>query len=258
MWRPLAALVAAASVFVLPLVACDQDGSERTTSSAAGADAGAARSRALPIRTTQAHCAVGKRPGYFVPTAAKGPALLVGCARLGVSGRRIEFSGDLESIDGRRASCMNPAYAGRGNRGFYIPTVCAFGPLNRFAVRDAQHPREGVRDYALVVWGTAAPSAAEVVIRFAREAARAAVFNVGPVLARRMGQPAFSFFVVELPLRAACVPISFREQRTGETRRVAPKPTVCRRARSRRSSRSVASIRRMLEDEGATKRQAWR
>jgi hypothetical protein len=162
----------------------------------------------------------------------------------------------LENIDGKRAFCMNPAYAGRGDRGFYIPAICAFGRLNRFAVRDAQHPREGVRDYALVVWGTAAPSAAEVVSHFGREAARAAVFKVGPVLARRLGQPPFSFFVVELPLRAACVPIRVREQRSGETRRVGPKPTVCRRARSQRSSWSVASIRRMLQAEGATRRQA--
>ncbi len=53
---------------------------------------------------------------------------LLGCARLGVSGKRVEFSGNLGDIDGARHACINPAYSGRGQPGLYIPAICALEP----------------------------------------------------------------------------------------------------------------------------------
>ena len=81
----------------------------------------------------------------------------------------------------------------------YIPALCALAPpLSRFAVRDASRPRQGVRGYALVIWGTAGAST-EVVARFAGGTARAAIIKVSRELARTLGEPPFSLFVMELP-----------------------------------------------------------
>ena len=181
-----------------------------------------ANEQTLLVETTRADCAVGQRPGYFVPGPA---ATLLGCARLGVSGKRVEFSGNVADIDGGRHACVNPAYSGRGQRGLFIPSKCMFAPaLSRFAVRDAAQPRQGVRGYAYVIWGTAG-AATEVVARFNGGTARAAVFSVGPGLARRFGESAFRLFVLELPLSAACGPVAV----AGE--RIPPQAELCERAK---------------------------
>jgi hypothetical protein len=73
-----------------------------------------------------------------------------------VSGKHVEFSANLAALDGELEACINPAYGGRGRRGLYIPAICKLDPpLSRFAVRHAAEPRQGVRGYAYVVWGTA-------------------------------------------------------------------------------------------------------
>jgi hypothetical protein len=154
--------------------------------------------------TKPAECAVGKRPGYFVPGDAARPTLLVGCARLGLSRKRIEFSLNLGRIGRETHVCVNPAFTGRGSRGFYIPAICKLNPPPaRFAVRDLVRPRAGTRGYELVVWGTAPPATTAVIVRVGRRTARAAVFAVPAGLARRYGERPFDLFVVELPLRDA-------------------------------------------------------
>jgi hypothetical protein len=172
--------------------------------------------------TRVARCAVGDPPGYFVPGDA--PLALLGCARLGVSGKRVEFSGNVAHLDGAVHSCINPAYSGRGQRGLYIPAVCKLEPpLSRFAVRSAGQPRQGVRGYAYVLWGTAGAST-EVVARFAGGTARAVILRVGRDLARRFGEAPFALFVVELPLSAACGPVTVAGD---ATERVAPRKRLC-------------------------------
>jgi hypothetical protein len=173
---------------------------------------------------------VGERPGYFVPGPADSPLALLGCARLGVSGKPVEFSGNLANIDGELHACVNPAYSGRGQRGLYIPAICKVSPpLSRFAVRYAEQPRQGVRGYAYVIWGTAGASM-DVVARFTSGMARAAVFRVGPELARSFGESRFGLFVIELPLSAACAPVAVAGEGPGETARIPPQAKVCERA----------------------------
>ncbi len=97
-------------------------------------------------------------------------------------------------------------------------------PLSRFAVRDAGQPRQGVRGYAYVIWGTAGASK-EVVASFTGGTARAAVFRVGPRLARRFGVSAFRVFVLELPVSAACGPVAIGAER------IPPQAKLCERAK---------------------------
>ena len=193
---------------------------------------GAADSRrsghTVRTETLSAACPIGDRPDYFVPGADRRPALLVGCARLGVSHKRAEFSLNLGRIDGEAHLCVNPAYTGRGRRGFYIPALCKLDPPPaRFAVRDIHQPRQGVRGYALVVWGTAPAATAAVSARFGHATAVAAVFNVPAKLSRRFGEPPFSLFIVELPLRAACAPITVENPQSEATKRIARRPKLC-------------------------------
>jgi hypothetical protein len=149
------------------------------------------------IETTQTRCAVGERPGYFVPGT---PAVLLGCARLGVSGKRVEFSRNVARIDGERHACINPAY----RRGAFIPAMCKLGPLSRFAVRDARTPR----GHGYVIWGTAG-RASGVVARFPTGTARALI----------VGEPPLRLFVVELPRSAASGPVRVRPSgRSGPSR----------------------------------------
>jgi hypothetical protein len=184
------------------------------------------------IETTLARCAVGQRPAYFVPGPPGSPLALVGCARLGVSGKRVEFSANVADIDGVRHACVNPAYSGRRQPGMYIPAICALQPpLSRFAVRDAAQPRQGVRGYAYVIWGTAGAST-KVVARFTGGSARAAVFRVGPELARTFGESPFSLFVTELPLSAACAAVTVTGDEQGATERIQPRTRLCERAPS--------------------------
>ena len=140
-------------------------------------------------------CAAGTRPPYFVPAGS--PPVLLGCARLGVSGRRVDFSAGRDRIGGGRHLCIHPAYSGRGRRGFFIPSLCKLRPRpSRFAVRDARRPR----GYGCVIWGTAPPGTREVVARFDGGSARAAIIRVPA--RRSFGETPFVLFVVELPLGA--------------------------------------------------------
>jgi hypothetical protein len=197
--------------------------------------ADSARSRhAMLTHTWPAECAVGKRPDYFVPGDDRRPTVLVGCAGLGVSRKRVEFSVNLGRIDGEDHLCVNAAYTGRGRPGFYIPAICKLDPPPaRFAVRDVAQPRQGVRGYALVIWGTAPPATTAVNARFRRTAAAAAVFTVPAKRSRRFGERPFSLFIVELPLRAACVPITVRVVLSGATERIRRRPKLCERSSAR-------------------------
>ena len=90
-------------------------------------DSGPPRQRTNATRlivSTRAPCSVGERPDYLVPGPADSPLALLGCARLGVSGKRVEFSANLAQIDGALHACINPAYSDRGQRGLYIPGIC--------------------------------------------------------------------------------------------------------------------------------------
>jgi hypothetical protein len=186
--------------------------------------------RARLTQTTPASCHVGERPEYFVPGPADSPIALLGCARLGVSGKRVEFSGNLSGIDRELHICINPAYSGRGRRGFYIPAVCKLHPPpSRFAIRDAGQPRQGVRGYAFVIWGTAGASTTHVEARFGDGTARATVFKVNSKLARSFGEPPFRLFVLELPLAAACAPVTVHEDGRDLTERMPPRPRLCKR-----------------------------
>jgi hypothetical protein len=209
-------LASVGSLAALSLLAGSCDGGETS---------GPRSDRVRPIESTIAFCRVGERPGYFVP--ADGPVALLGCSRLGVSGKRIEFSANLGRIDGESHLCVNPAYSGRGRRGFFIPAVCKLvPPPQRFAVRDLSRPRPGVRGYALVIWGTAAASTSEVEARFSGGAARAAVFNVEATDLRRFGEAPFSLFVLEVPRRAACGPVTLERDRS-DSIRLPPRPDLC-------------------------------
>jgi hypothetical protein len=75
--------------------------------------------RSEPIKSTPARSDIGERPDYFVPGPARGPLALLGCARLGVSGKPVEFSGNLARLDARPAATAirhplcRPATTGR-------------------------------------------------------------------------------------------------------------------------------------------------
>jgi hypothetical protein len=177
------------------------------------------------VTTKPVRCDVGGRPDYFVP--AHTPPALLGCARLGVSGKRVEFSGDQGRIDGKFHLCINPAYSGRGQRGIFIPAICKLvPPVTRFAVHDADQPRQAVRGYAYVIWGAAGTST-DVVVRFAGGAAQAPVFRVGAKLARSIGESPFGLFVVELPLSAACAFVTVAGNGPDATERIPPQPRLC-------------------------------
>jgi hypothetical protein len=88
----------------------------------------------------------------------------------------------------------------------------------------------GARGYEYVIWGTAGGSA-EVVASSAGGTAQAAVFSVGPGLARDLGEPPFSLFVMELPLAAACGPVTVVGEGQDATEGIAPQSRLCERAR---------------------------
>lgn len=182
------------------------------------------------IESTVASCAVGERPGYFVPGPADSPLALLGCARLGVSGKRVEFSGNLALIDDGLYACVNPAYSGRGGSGAYIPAICKLEPpLSEFAVRDAGQPRQAARGYAYVIWGTAGAST-KVVAGFTGGTVQAAVLTVGPELAREFGEPPFSLYVMELPLSAACAAVTVAGDGSDASERIPRQRKLCKRA----------------------------
>lgn len=161
-------------------------------------------------------CDEGGPPGYFVPGGA--PAI-VGCARLGVSGKPVEFSAGRERIGGESQVCLNAAYRGRGRMGIYIPSVCRSpSALRELTVFRVEVPRQAVRGYRLVIWGTVPPSAHGVVAR--HRVGRTA----GAVL-----RGSFRVFVVELPFRAACHPIELRTTGSSSPVRVQlrTRPELC-------------------------------
>jgi hypothetical protein len=156
--------------------------------------------RARYVTEPAPRCKPGARPSYFVPAPPGVQPRVLACARLGVSGNYVAFSGHREEDIG---ACIDPAYSGRGQRGMFIPGGCGLKPpLTRFSVRDASQPRQGVRGYEFVIWGTAG-RATEVVARFRGGTARATVARVGPELAGRLGERPFRLFVVEVPAAAA-------------------------------------------------------
>lgn len=149
-------------------------------------------------------CRVGSKPSYFVPGGENGA--IIGCARLAVSGRTVRFSADPEGIGRDAYVCLNPAYRGRGNPGFYIPAICARNPVPRgFQILAARVPRQGIRGYERVLWGFAPRDARQVVVRTGEVRDSAALLRVPGALGRRVGAPgAFTVFVAEVPRSFDC------------------------------------------------------
>jgi len=174
---------------------------------------------------------VGERPNYFVPGGNDGPFAIIGCARLGVSGKAVEFSADDERIGRKDHVCLDPAYRGRGELGNYIPAVCVRDPVSRKPeVISVEIPRQAVRGYQLVMWGSVAPSTRQVVARYQGEETSAAVFPVMPSLARAVGATRpFSVFVVEFYPEAACSRVRIRSDGASppRTTRIGRRPNLC-------------------------------
>jgi hypothetical protein len=157
-------------------------------------------------------CAVGARPDYFVPAQSR--PVIIGCARLTTSGRRIEMSANRERIGGDNHVCVHPAYRGRGEMGFYIPTVCPEDPVaRRPAVIHALDGRYGAKDwgvrgYEYVVWGTGDVSTSAITLHHRGGEAAAALFRVDQRLASALGATRpFTVFIAELPSLSACEPV---------------------------------------------------
>jgi hypothetical protein len=181
--------------------------------------------------TTKTRCDVGGRPDYYVPKPAESPLAIIGCARLGVSGKPVEFSAHSEPIGHKDYACLNPAYRGSGRLGIYIPAACVPDPISRrLAVIGVEIPRQAVRGYRLVIWGTAAAPTRRVVAHHEGGRTRAAVFTVGRPLARAVGvtRP-FSVFVVELHPEAACRRVLVRATGMAPpgTTWIRPRPRLC-------------------------------
>ena len=161
---------------------------------------------AAPTVATQP-CDEGGRPGYFVPGGA---AAIVGCARLGVSGKPVELSAGRERIGGEAQVCLNAAYRGRGRLGASIPSACRSpSALRELTVFRAEVPRQAVRGYELVIWGIVPPSARGIVARHRGGRTTGAVLR-----------GSFSAFVAELPAGAACHPIELRTTGSSASARV--------------------------------------
>lgn len=189
-WASAAAIAAS----LLPLLsACGGDGSEETRAPtrpelASGAD--------------RIGCAVGKAPTYFVPGE---PATIIGCAKLGASGKQVELSTSPEVIEGRSYTCINPAYAGRGQRGIYIPTVCdGERRVQGVSVLDASRPEQSVEGFGFVVWGVAQDSATSVTLQWSGGRTRAARFRACARGMRSRPAGPFQVWVAELPRGARC------------------------------------------------------
>ncbi len=148
-----------------------------------------------PVTVETASCERGRAPSYFVPG---GDAAIIGCARLGVSGKPVELSANIGRAD---QVCVNPAFRGRGQMGIYIPARCVSpAALGKLRIVASEVPRQAVRGYELVVWGTAPASTRRLVVHHPGGRATAAVFRV------RRG----SVFIAELPAGAAGRPLEVR------------------------------------------------
>jgi len=199
---------------------------------------------AVAPTTATSSCATGERPSYYVPGGAARPIAIIGCVRLGVSGKPVELSADSERIGGKDHLCLNPAYRGRGQLGIYIPARCTLpSRLRELRVLDVDVPRQAVRGYEVVIWGTVPPSTSELVAHHQGGRARGAVLRVPRALASKTGaSAAFSAFVVQLPIAAACHPIRLRAvtapRRSGGRSRHRPRPGTGAGARRRSVRRS--------------------
>lgn len=172
-------------------------------------------------------CRVGSRPGYFVPG---GPGVLVGCIQLGESGKRVEFSVHRDEIKRGPLACINPAYSGRGQKGFFIPAVCPLAPVEAgLRLLDIRVPNQGTPGYQRVIWGTIGPGE-EVDVGFGGRRVDAAMIDVDERLASKaeIGRP-FRIFVVELPKRTACERGAV--EGGGRREEIPPRPGVCSDAR---------------------------
>jgi hypothetical protein len=169
-------------------------------------------------RSKGGECEVGSRPQYYVPADA--PPRIVGCADLSVSDKPVEFSVNPELTQRTDYICVNPAYRGRGELGFYIPAVCSPDPISpRLEVVDARVPRQGTPRYQFVIWGTTDLGTDEVTATFADGEAGSAIFDVDPQLAEALhARRPFSIFVTELPRVAACAEIVIEAAGPGRSR----------------------------------------
>ncbi len=175
----------------------DQSGSEAS-------EGGGATVRPAPA-TVETRCDIGGQPDYYIPKPVDAPLAIIGCARLGLSMKPVEFSANGERIDGKAYVCLNPAYRDTRRLGAFIPAACEPEPISRrLVVVAAAVPRQGVRGYRLVIWGTAAPSTRRVVAHYEGERTETAVFTVrGPLGPAAGAARPFSVFVVELDPRVA-------------------------------------------------------
>lgn len=232
------AVLAVAVAAAVMVGGCAEVGTSGSGGSRAAAPPDRESARAPGIDSVRARCEVGARPDYWVPATT--PPALLGCARLGVSGKRVEFSGHLARIDGDFHLCIDPAYGEGSQRGSYIPGLCKLTPPpQRFVVRSAQQPRQAVRGYRFVIWGTAPPGMTEVVARFNAGVAHAAVFKVPSNRAPwTFGERPFALFVVEVPLAAACDPVTLVGAGATAAARVARRPAICARSPRPEAGRS--------------------
>jgi len=192
----------AVAAAVILVTGCDIGGDGDGDQSGSDASEGGGAPVRLAPATVETRCDIGGQPDYFVPGSAENPVAIIGCARLGLSKKPVEFSANDERIDGKDYVCLNPAYRDT-RRGAFIPAACEPEPISRrLVVVAAAVPRQGVRGYRLVIWGTAAPSTRRVVAHYEGERTEAAVLTV-----RRTAGAArpFRVFVVELdPQVPAC------------------------------------------------------
>ena len=179
--------------------------------------------------TAESRCDIGGRPDYFVPGGDDGPLAIIGCARLGAREKPVEFSADFERVGREPHVCINPAYRGHGRFGIYIPTACVRDPVSRrLDVVSTEIPDQGVRDYGLVIWGTAGLSIRTVHAGYDGGDTKAAVFRVRRSLAHAIGATkSFSVFVVELHPDATCARVRARTP-TGQITKLAEyRPRLC-------------------------------
>ena len=150
-----------------------------------------------------------------------------------MSGKPVEISATSERIGVKDHVCLHPAYRGRGRPGIYIPARCGLeSQLTELRIFDVDVPRQAVRGYALVIWGTVPLSTRELVADFQGGRARGAVLRVPRGLAWKTGAPApFSAFIIELPIGAACHPIRLRAVGSSARERLGARPKLCGLAR---------------------------
>jgi hypothetical protein len=217
-------------VIVVAIVAGCSGDNERREGTGGRSSTGAHPVASDPAKaTTEWRCDIGGRPDYFVPSEDDGPFAIIGCARLGASGKPVEFSANYERIGRKDHVCINPAYRGRGQLGIYIPTACLRDPVSRrLDVVSIEIPSQGVRDYGLVIWGTVDPSVRIVHAGYDGGETRAAVFSVRRALARAVGaRRPFSIFVVELYPEATCARVQARSPMGQITKVAEYRPRLC-------------------------------